>query len=214
MAPLLDIHIGDTCGKWTVIDVPGRRMKHGQQIVVCQCACGTIADRSAAAFKKGTYQGCLKCKKPSRLRHGHMRIGQESLTHSTWRSMLDWCENPDSPSWPWYGAEGIKVCERWYTFDNFLADMGERPGKTYTLDRIDVKQDYSPGNCHWILLSWQNRNKRTNRLLTLNGITQPMVVWAEQLGISPGTIRSRLRYGWSDEDALTLPINTRFRQRS
>src|SRR5262245_14062746 len=103
----LVLHIGDTFGKWTVIAVNRPNDRWGKQVVLCQCECGTIRDQTASALTGPRGKGCMKCKAPSRLKHGHMRVGHESPTHRAWRAMRDRCENPKSPSWPWYGAKGI-----------------------------------------------------------------------------------------------------------
>ena len=68
------------------------------------------------------------------------------------------CYNPNNDSYPWYGAKGITVCERWHSFSNFLEDMGDRP-EGHTLDRINSEQDYSPSNCRWSTVSDQLRNR-------------------------------------------------------
>jgi len=72
------------------------------------------------------------------------------------------CENPKAGGYRFYGGRGIKVCHRWRSFANFLSDMGERPTRKHTLDRIDPNGDYTPSNCRWSTRSVQNlaRNKR------------------------------------------------------
>lgn len=70
------------------------------------------------------------------------------------------CGNPKNPNFRYYGGRGIRVCERWSVFENFLADMGRRPGREYSIDRYpDNNGNYEPGNCRWATASQQNRNK-------------------------------------------------------
>ena len=83
---------------------------------------------------------------------------------SVWYAMLGRCYNPNSYSFPNYGARGIDVCERWFSLKNFISDMGER-GQNLTLDRIDNNLGYSPKNCRWATYKEQSRNKRKDKLI-------------------------------------------------
>lgn len=106
--------------------------------------------------------------KPSsnRLRHGHARHGAEgkySPTYQSWQSMLARCRYPKRDVDGKYAGRGITVCERWKSFDSFLADMGERPDGA-TLERSDNDGNYEPGNCKWASPREQARNRRNKRL--------------------------------------------------
>lgn len=102
----------------------------------------------------------------------------------------------------YYAERGIVVCERWRSFENFLADMGERPAGT-TLDRWpDNDGNYEPGNCRWATAKQQTNNRRSNRWLTFNGRTMTLTGWAREVGIDVMTLKQRLRHHWPIERAL------------
>lgn len=88
-------------------------------------------------------------------RHGYAGTRE----HATWLDMRNRCRNPDAHNYARYGGRGIKVCERWDLFENFLADMGERPGKGYSIERRNNDGDYEPSNCKWATRFEQARNK-------------------------------------------------------
>lgn len=115
------------------------------------------------------------------------------------------CENAMGPRFRDYGGRGIVVCEQWRaSFAAFLVDMGRRPSPDHSLDRIDNNGNYEPGNCRWATRVEQARNRSNARLLTLDGTTLNLAVWAEMQGIQEATIRARItRRGWSVSDALT-----------
>lgn len=141
-------------------------------------------------------------------RHGHCVGGKLSQTWNSWMSMKARCNNPNRKNYKRYGGRGIQVCERWNSFDNFLADMGERPA-ALSLDRIDNDGHYSPDNCRWASRREQNNNRCDNLLLSYRGRTQTCKQWADELGMQEATMRWRVYRGWSIERAMTQPVQRR-----
>ena len=110
-----------------------------------------------------------------------------------WAGMLGRCENPKHVSFKAYGGKGIKVCEAWHQFENFLKDMGRSPTKTHSLDRTDPHGNYEPGNVKWATAKHQARNKKNSLFLThpLTGKMVPAAEVAEHYGISYQSLRQR-----------------------
>lgn len=115
--------------------------------------------------------------------------------YSLWNTMRHRCEDPKRESYQRYGGRGIKVCQEWHdanTFMDWAESHGYKPG--LQLDRIDNDGDYSPENCRWVTAKDNSRNKRTNRLLTINGKTKTVSEWCEVYDVSPYTV-----YWWIRE---------------
>jgi hypothetical protein len=130
--------------------------------------------------------------------------------YKLWFAMKARCTDPNSTSYPYYGARGITVCAAWRdSFETFLRDVGPRPSRQYTLDRIDNDRGYEPGNVRWATRTTQMRNTRGNRRLTYHGETWTIIEWAERLRLSAQAIRSRLFHGWTVERALSQPVQRR-----
>jgi hypothetical protein len=146
-------------------------------------------------------------------KHGHTTGRRRSPEFTAWFSMLQRCEDENHPSFHNYGGRGIKVHPTLKSFEAFLKEVGERPSPECTLDRKDNERGYEPGNIRWATRSVQQKNRRTNRKLTFKGETKALVEWAEEYKIEPGTLSSRLRYGWSVKDALTTPLTKSGRPR-
>jgi hypothetical protein len=125
-------------------------------------------------------------------------------TWKSWESMRARCEKPACKDWPRYGGRGIRVCERWSSFEAFLADMGARPDGA-SIDRIDVNGHYEPSNCRWATPTAQARNRRTSVLIEFRGEHLTAVEWAERVGLERKTLEYRIRIGWDTERALTTP---------
>lgn len=123
-------------------------------------------------------------------------------TYGTWRGMLERCSNPNNRHWHIYGAKGITVCQRWQKFENFLADMGERPeGKT--LDRIDNSKGYNVDNCRWATSSEQSRNTERNVWIEWDGKLKVLKDWAREMGLTDSALSIRIER-WGLERAMTV----------
>lgn len=203
-------------GRWTVLR-RGKNTEQGQARWLCQCECGTKRLLKSIVIRRGKSKscGCLKSELTTQrnlerdyslskgnFKHGYARNKNASPTYKIWYGMIRRCTKPRGKNWDWYKGRGIKVCKRWFSFLNFLKDMGERPSPKHSIDRIDNDGNYEPGNCRWATAKEQGRNTRKNCMLTYKGKTQCISAWAEELGISPFVIHTRLYRGDSDERAL------------
>lgn len=140
-------------------------------------------------------------------KHGDCCNGRISSEWLAWKNMQDRCEKELNDSYHRYGARGIKVCKKWKEgFSNFLRDMGRKPTKKHSLDRIDVNGDYSPENCRWATTKEQQNNKTTNRVISFLDCCHTLQEWADILEMDKRTLLWRFRAGWNVEDCLTKPI--------
>lgn len=221
--PAKSIPPGTVFGKLTVLGVaPARQEPSGKfpSRSFCICSCGKETNVTNAHLKSGHTKSCGCFEQESRLTHstihGHSRNGKDSKTLKTFNHMHSRCYNPNDNKFERYGGRGIKVCERWHQFPNFLDDLGESPiGKS--IDRINNDGNYSCGKCRECLLNgWpmnckystpkeQCRNQSTNRILTVRGVTGPLAELAEKFQKDPDAVWNRLKLGWSTEDAFFAP---------
>ncbi len=124
---------------------------------------------------------------------------------NVWQKMKQRCYNPNDKSYPDYGGRGIEVCPRWrVSFMNFYNDMGKRPSDTHSIERINNDGNYRPSNCKWATKDEQVNNYRHNHFITINGRTQSMKRWVDELGLKYGRVQMRLYRGWTPERALEL----------
>lgn len=121
------------------------------------------------------------------------------------------CLNPDHPAFPDYGGRGIAICDRWRdSFEAFLADMGERPSPSHSIDRHpDNDGPYEPGNVRWATDAEQAINRRNVRTVEVEGETVPLIEAAARIGLSKNTVHQRLFKGWSVERILATPLDSR-----
>jgi hypothetical protein len=185
----------------------------GVSYVVCECSCGSAVVRRLSDLRKGHTKSCgcsiREFNRRSKRKHGGYVGNIESQEMSTWRSMIRRCYRKDNHNYHLYGGRGIKVCDEWMGdggFARFCQDMGPRPSRRHTLDRVDNDGDYCPENCRWATIKQQANNKRSNRFLVHEGKRLSVAEWSSIAGIKSSTLLERLRRGWSVQDAITRPL--------
>lgn len=194
---------GERFGRLTASELSGR-----QGYWLCVCECGNRKEvRSDHLRSGGTSScGCLHSEttaarahvlSASRVKHGMSK----TTVYSVWNGMKFRCLNEKSTVFPYYGGRGIKVCERWLTFENFLADMGEPPAGG-TLDRLDNDGNYCPENCAWRTRRAQQNNRRVNVRVTYQGEEMTLTELSRLSGVHFNTLRERLGQGVPVEAAI------------
>jgi hypothetical protein len=134
----------------------------------------------------------------------------KSPVYLSWSNMKTRCTNEKCQDWHRYGGRGIRVCERWMMFANFLEDMGSTWREGLTLDRINVNGDYTPENCRWADKLTQANNTRTNVLVEFQGEFDTLTRWARRMGLPEKAVACRYyNYGWGIEKTLTQPLRHR-----
>lgn len=176
----------------------------------CKCDCGAIKDIRGKHLWSGKIKSCgcfrVENSRTAFTKHGYARKNQISPTFASWSSMIDRCRNRNNNAYDRYGGRGITVCDRWKKFENFLADMGERPAQL-TLERRDNDKGYSPDNCYWATYKQQGRNTCRNRVIEMDGTARCLAEWAEMYKVNSDLVWNRLRLGWTPLKALTEPIH-------
>lgn len=188
------------------------RSSGGQREYLFVCECGAIVwvSGSMAARKVVMSCGCygrdvaaLRCK--ARKKHG---LATTSL-YKVWRMMLTRCYDITCKSYRFYGARGVSVCNRWHDLQEFYADVSPLWVEGLQMDRIDTYGDYEPGNVRFITPKENQRNRRDNRLLQVDGVTKCAAAWAEDFGIRPTLLLQRIdRDNMSPKQALTYKKNS------
>jgi hypothetical protein len=148
-------HTGKVFGRWTVIDRSAKQTSGYKRYWSCVCSCGTKRDVPGAELATGRSNSCGCIQREKIFKHGKSK----SKAFGVWTGMKRRCDDASRYEFRSYGAKGVTYCERWQSFSNFYADMGDPP-TGLTLDRIDPYGNYEPGNCKWSTLYEQSKNKR------------------------------------------------------
>lgn len=158
--------------------------------------------------QQGSIGKSLLCRNCPNKTHGLTTGEYHHPLYQTWVGLRSRCNRPADSNYPFYGAKGVTVCDRWNTsFTAFLEDMGERPSSHHSIDRIDGSKGYEPNNCRWASPQRQQRNLSSNRLHWYLGRGWNLHELASHAGMDPSTLGSRIRrLGWSVEASVTTPL--------
>jgi hypothetical protein len=188
----------------SVIRPNGRRRRTAR----FRCKCGNLFICKIEHIHTGNTKSCgcmIRGNAGKITTHGHTKGRNRSTEFIIWQGIITRCSIKDRTDR--YYKRGIKICARWKnSFECFLEDMGHRPSKEHSIDRINNDGDYCPENCRWATKSEQSRNKSTNIILTFNGKTQCALDWAKELNVGSYVIYHRLNIGWSIDKTLSTPL--------
>jgi hypothetical protein len=204
---LIDLS-GMRFGKLLVVSRSGRDINE-KVLWECVCDCGarSIQRGNDLTMEKSSSCGCAQFgvgENANAYKHGM----SSSKIRAVWSAMKGRCKKPSNPDYPDYGGRGVRVCDTWEDFENFLADMG-LPEPRATLERIDNDGNYCKDNCRWATRLEQSENRRNSKSLTIGGVTKTISAWSRASGISYRTIRTRLKLRWKHRDAVFRPLVVR-----
>lgn len=198
-------HTGERFGKLVIVSEaePYQSAKRILRRVNCVCDCGKTTTVHLYTLKpwRNSSCGCGKNKWPTTHKMTKTR------TYRVWWGVR--CRGLGLYARKDYADKGITVCERWLTFENFLADMGERPKGRMTIERVDNSKGYSPENCVWAGYDVQARNKCNNRKLDIDGVSKCITDVARDSGMNLGTLAHRIKMGATVAEAIANPIKRR-----
>lgn len=209
------ITIGERFTRWLVVGEGVPRTNgagHRQRMLLCRCDCGVEKNLLPGSLRYGSTRscGCLQkevCSRRSRT-HGHTVGYRQHPLYNTWVKMRSRTRNRKDAGWAYYGGRGITISDDWFEcFDTFLADMGPRPTRQHSVDRIDNTQGYCAENCRWADKTVQARNTRKNRIIVVRGVPRVLAEISKTCGVSEHAIRMRIESGWP-LDEIDVPALT------
>lgn len=195
--------VGDTVNGIKCVELAGRKCDRQQYVFQCP-----YCENTFITFMYNVTSGHAKscgCKRVEFMvekttKHGHCKGGTHTSEYGSYREMMDRCYNPKSDEYKNYGARGIYVCDRWKeSFSNFIEDMGLKPGKNYSIERIDNDGIYELVNCKWATNVEQSQNQRRTMRVMYNGDIVAMASVFQHGSRAYYSIRHARKYGLMQE---------------
>ena len=168
---------------------------------LCICDCG---NKSKVETYKLTIGHTKTCGCSKLISHNKTHGLSKTPEYRVWDGIIQRTTNPSCSSFSRYGGRGIGVCDRWLKFENFIQDMGERPNSDLTIERVENNKGYSPDNCIWDNRINQARNRRSNRVIVIDGRSMVLAEWLEITGLNRSTFHRRQKRGLSERASLGL----------
>lgn len=179
----------------------------------CTCKCGSKKVVDPGRLLSGQTKSCGCFRREFIAARNTTHNAAYSHDYNLWCHIRQRCENPKNRQYKNYGARGISICDRWRnSFEDFISDMGPRPSRSHSIDRIDVNGDYEPENCRWIKKAEQSRNTRVNKWIEIEGQRMILADWARLAGVKPELISERLKRGWPVKDAVWISSSGKHRK--
>jgi len=190
-------------GRLTVVD-RAENLKDWKTAWNCKCECGNEKVIRGSDLKNGKTTSCGCYMNERRIARSITHCMSKTRQYKIWRGIKERCNNSNNPSYKYYGGRGIKICSEWVdSFENFWDDMKESYSESLSIDRIDVNGNYEKLNCRWATDKEQANNTTLNRNVEYMGKTHTIMEWSALVSIHFNTLRKRLNYGWSVEEAFT-----------
>lgn len=172
--------------------------RNGHSYWKCVCECGNHRTVQVRSIVNGNTKSCGcynietgKTAGEQNKTHGY----STSKIYKLWWSIIQRCNNKKSEMYKNYGAKGIKFCETWKKFENFLDDMGDRPSYLHVIRRIDDSKDYDVSNCRWII-----DETKLGLMIEYKGTKKHLIDWSKELNIERGLLYNRIfQLGWDIE---------------
>lgn len=193
---------GRVFGRLTVI---GRsaHIRRGARMWSLRCECGTVIDRPTVSVSSGHTKSCGCLKSDLTAKRSTKHGGSYSREYRIWANMLTRCNNPKGSGFDRYGARGVRVCDAWHTFAEFIDHMGPCPSPTHSIDRIDNERGYEPGNVRWASDAEQRRNQKRAHVVTIDGVSLTVGEWSRLANIGRYRLYARVHRGANGDELVS-----------